>query len=160
MITVTGSEVKDNKKGPWLVLNYINDKGESKVTNVFNKDVIGQFKGPGKYEATWKQDGKYWNLAGLDFLSPASGNGNGNGNGHPAPAAQANGHAPQAKTVLELKTEIALEALRAATVITKDEGGNAGDKTEKAQTAFTCLANHALDWIKNGGAKKPEEVPQ
>jgi hypothetical protein len=79
MIEVKGSERKDNKKGPWLVIQYLNDKGESKETNVFDKKVIEQFTGPGKYEATWVQNGKYWNLAGLSLVS---GNGSGSGNGH------------------------------------------------------------------------------
>lgn len=106
MIEIKSSERKDNKKGKWLIINYLNEKGEEKTTNVFDSTSEGraiieqQFKGPGKYQDKWAQNGKYWNLSSLEVLSL---NGNGNGNGHaptPAPVsvagAQASRHALRA----------------------------------------------------------------
>lgn len=143
MIEIKSTERKDNRKGPWLAIVYVNDKGEEKTTNVFDKKIIEeQFKGNGKYEAQWVQNGKYWNLSSLSLVAAAPGGqapSNGNGNGH-APAASAT-RATAQESVLGLKASIAIAAIHVAGAIIAAE--IAADGKESKATA-TDIMDHAI----------------
>lgn len=68
-VKVTKGERKDNTKGPWLVLTYEKENGETKTANVFEKEVIEGFKGPGTYEFEWTKKGQYYNITKIECLS-------------------------------------------------------------------------------------------
>ena len=156
MIEIKSTERKDNKKGLWMVINYINDKGESKVTNSFDEDLIlNQFKGPGKYEAKWVQNGKYWNLTSLDMVGAS--------NGAPqasAPAAAASAATPTGalKSGAEIKASIFVAAMDAtghvvSSMVVKGFFGDGSPQDqmraiESLEGISKGLANEALAWVK------------
>lgn len=149
MIEVKKSERKDNKKGVWLVLNYINDKGEEKQTNIFDKAVVEQFKGPGKYDVKWVKKGEYYNVAELIQEGAAASPSNGN---HKAPS-----ETPVSGTG-QIKANIAIAAIGAAGEVVAAMVRQGFFKPEERATVgdyvtgiADILGNGAVSWVK--GAK-------
>ena len=114
MIEVKSSQRKDSAKGVWLVLSYLNDKGENKTANIFDKTIVAQFKGPGKYEVKWvKSDKGYFNISEMALTEAAAAPAPANGAASPSIQA-APGILPAAASSRAL---IAAHAMSAAAVI-------------------------------------------